>query len=180
MARRVKELIQHDLTRRFSQVAEAVIIDFGGLSAEDAGEFRNHMRASGASVNVVKNTLFSRVLTERGLELPLKTLQGPTAIVHGADDAISASKLVADWRKKNRKKLPLKGGILGGRPLGPSEAERLTKMPSGLEVRQMVVSAVAGPLSALVGITRNLLGDLPAVVQAIADKKEKEGEAHDV
>ena len=72
--------------------------------------------------------------------------------------------------------MPLKGGVLEGEILGPVEAESLTKMLNFEEARAAVVSAIAGPLIGLVAITQNLLTGIPGVLQAIADKKNEEGE----
>ena len=90
-------------------------------------------------------------------------------------DALTASKAVADWRKKNGKDLRFKAGLFEGKLLGPDAAEKLTKMPSAQEVRQMAVSVIAGPLTATVNVLANTLSALPSVIRAIADK-EKEGE----
>lgn len=175
MSRRVKELIVSDLERRFRDLDDAIIIGCDGLTAEESGAFRNAIREAGATVGVVKNTLARRVFSDRGLSFDDSCFQGPTAVVYGNDDAVSASKVVAEWRKKNKKTLPLKGGVLAGQALTGTEAERLTDMPSVLEIKQMVVSAVAGPLTSLVGITNNILGGVSGVLQAIVDKKNEEG-----
>ena len=174
MSKHVKELITADLRSRFGELTEAVMIDCSTLEAEENRMFRADLREAGISVSVVKNTLIRRVFSERGIEFG-DILKGPTAIVHGAEDAVTASKAVADWRKKNSKEIPLKAGLLDGEPLDEAGAEKLTKMPSTQEVRQLAVSAIAGPLTATVGVLANTLSALPQVVQAIADK-QKEGE----
>lgn len=176
MSRKVKELIASDLQNRFGAVDDAVIIGCSGLNAEDSLAFRNAAREGGAKIGVVKNKLARRLFSERGLTFDEACFQGPTAIVYGNDDALSASKLIADWRKQNKKKIPLKGGLLAGESLTAKEAEGLTDLPSVLEIKQMVVSAVAGPLTSIVGITNNILGDVTGVLQAIVDKKNEEGE----
>ena len=79
-------------------------------------------------------------------------------------------------RKKTKKKIPIKGGLLEGDVLGPAEAEKLVDMPSVQETQQMLVSVIAAPLSQMVGVTNNILADIPGVLQAIADKKKEEGE----
>ena len=176
MARRMKELIVKHLDRRFSGVADAVIVDISRLDAEANRTIRKELRQSGISVNVVKNSLARRVFSARGIELPDECLSGPTAFLTGGTDAITTSKAIADWRKKNKKEITFKGGLLEGEVLGPSEAERLVTMPSVLEARQMVVSLIAAPLSQLVGVMQSILAGVPGVLQAIADKKKEEGE----
>ena len=174
MSKRVKEIISGHLSSRFEDLNEAVLIDFAGLTAEESRSIRASLRAHGISMNVVKNTLVSRVFTSRGLEFPENWFRGPTAIVWGDEDAIAAAKSVAEWRKKNRKSIRIKGGLLEGQPLGAAEAEQLTKVPSVPELRQMVVSVIASPLTGIVGLVNNILGGLPNVLKAIADKREGE------
>ncbi|HIA28646.1 MAG TPA: 50S ribosomal protein L10 [Planctomycetes bacterium] len=176
MARRLKELLSEDLNRCLEGVEDAIFVDFSGLSATEDYSARKEFREAGISVNVVKNSLLKRVLEERGTPLPEEAYGCPLALLSGETDAIAASKKVAEWRRSNKKKMPIKGGLLEGEVLGPEGAEQLTKMLSVQETRQVLVSAVAGPLIAMVGIAQNLLTGVPGVVQAIVDKKKEEGE----
>lgn len=176
MARRLKVMMTQQLSNRLDDSGDVLLVDFSGLnSSEDFGA-RSKLREVGLNVNVVKNSLLRRVLTESGREFPDETFAGPVALIKGDLDAISASKTIAGMRKELGKKLPIKGGVLEGSILGPDEAEKLTKMPSVQETQAAVVSAIAGPLTGLVAITQNLLTGIPGVVQAIADKRKEEGE----
>ncbi|MGE4619451.1 MAG: 50S ribosomal protein L10 [Planctomycetota bacterium] len=176
MARRLKVMMSEQLLQHFGAAEDLLLVDFSGLDSQEDFDARKEFRSEGLSVNVVKNSLLRRVLIDKGVEFPDETFVGPLAIVHGETDAITASKTISAWRKKNDKEMPLKGGLLEGEVLGPVEAENLTKMLSVHETRAAVVSAIAGPLTGLVAITQNLLTGLPGVLQAIADKKNEEGE----
>lgn len=171
MSKRVKELISSDLERRFARVADAVLVDFSALNAEENRSFRAHLRKSGVSMSVVKNTLLDRVMKQRGIDLPGGAFVGPTGVIHGTSDVIAASKAVVEWRRKAGKKLPLKGGLLEGKPVDRTGAEALASLPGVQELRAMTVSAIAGPLTSTVGVLSSLLSALPRLVQAIADKK---------
>ena len=157
MSKLVKKLISDDLEKRFGAIDDAVFIDYAGLTAEETREFRDHLRSVGASISVVKNTLVRRVFQSRGLEIEPGAFLGPTAIVSGAEDVVTASKAVAEWGKKAGKSFEFKAGLLEGKPLGQSEAAQLEKMPSAQEVRQMAVSAIAGPLTGMVSVVSNTL-----------------------
>jgi len=172
----MKEMVLGHLGRRFDGVDHAVMVDFSKLTGEENRMCRNEMRKAGITVNVVKNSLVKRVFAARGLEIADATLTGPTAVLVGGTDAITTSKVMADWRKKNKKEIPFKGGLLDGAVLGPAEAEKLVTMPSVRETHQMLVSVVAAPLSQFVGVMHSILAGVPGVLQAIADKKKEEGE----
>lgn len=176
MARRLKVMMTEQLLRHLDDAGDLLLVDFSGLDSSQDYDARNELRSEGLSVSVVKNSILRRVMEDKGTEFPEETYEGPLAVVLGDTDAITASKSIADWRKKNKKKMPLKGGVLEGEILGPKEAENLTKMLSVQETRAAVVSAIAGPLTGLVTITQNLLTGVPGVLQAIADKKKEEGE----
>ena len=176
MARRLKVMMTEQLLQHLDDAGDLLLVDFSGLKSHENYEVRNELRSEGLSVSVVKNSILQRVMEVKGTQFPDETYLGPLAIVLGDSDAITASKSIAAWRKKNRKKMPLKGGVLEGAILGPVEAENLTKMLSVQETRAAVVSAIAGPLTGLVAITQNLLTGIPGALQAIADKKKEEGE----
>ncbi|MEM7231823.1 MAG: 50S ribosomal protein L10 [Planctomycetota bacterium] len=172
MSKRVKKLILQDLERRYSDVDHAILIECAGLTCEETGDFRGTVREAGATISVVKNTLARRVFEQRGLTFDDACFEGSTAIVWGNDDAVAASKAVAAWRKENKKKIPIKGAVLEGEAVVGDAAERLVDMPSVEEVKSMLVSAIAGPLTGLVNITNNVLSGVPGVLQAIKDDKE--------
>ena len=176
MARRLKVMMSEQLLQHLDDAGDLLLVDFSGLNSHENYDARREFRSEGLSINVVKNSILKRVMVDKGTEFPEETYLGPLAVVLGDTDAITASKTIAAWRKKNRKKIPLKGGVLEGEILGPVEAENLTKMLSFEETRAAVVSAIAGPLTGLVAITQNLLTGIPGVLQAIADKKNEEGE----
>jgi large subunit ribosomal protein L10 len=172
----MKELIVRHLDQRLGGIEDTVVVDISRLDAESNRAIRRELRKSGISVNVVKNSLAKRVFSARGLDFPAEVLTGPTAFLVGGADAIATSKVVADWRKKNKKEIQFKGGLIEGVILGPAEAERLTKMPGVRETRQMLVSVLAAPLSQFVGVLQSILAGVPGVLQAIAEKQKKEGE----
>ncbi len=172
MSRHVKALMVSDLERRYSEVENAILVQCHGLTCEETGDLRTTIRETGASMSIVKNTLARRVFEARGVAFDGACFKGSTAIVWGNDDAVGSSKVVADWRKKNKKDMPIKGAVLEGEALSGVEAEKLVDMPSLIEIKTMVVSAIAGPLTALVNITNNVLSGVPGVLQAIKEDKE--------
>ncbi|MGE3163339.1 MAG: 50S ribosomal protein L10 [Planctomycetota bacterium] len=176
MSKKLKGLISRDLSSRFSGLEDAVLFDVGGLNAEDSLAFRRQLRDVGLTVNVVKNTLARRMFVDRGIAVPPEWFSGPTAIAYGGQDAIATSKSLDEWRKKNKKELKFRGGLLAGKPLESAAAEQLIRMPGVAEAKGMVVSLIASPLTGAVTVLNNILATLPNVLQAIADKKKEEGE----
>ena len=139
MARRRTGMMTEQLLRHLDDAGDLLLVDFSGLNSHQDFEIRTELRSEGLSVNVVKNSILKRVMTDKGTEFPEETYFGPLALILGDTDAITASKSIATWRRKNRKKMPLKGGVFEGEILGPAEAEKLTKMLSVEETRAAVV-----------------------------------------
>ena len=176
MPRRTKILMSQLYQSRFSALQDAVFVNCSGLTAEESLEFRATLREAGVRMTMVKNSLAQRVFADLGHELPESCWDGPTAVVYGDSDPVTASKAISNWSKKHGNKVRHKAGLLEGAALDESEAQRLTKLPSLQELKQMLVSAIAGPLTGFVGVTNSILTGVPGVLQAIADKKKEEGE----
>ncbi len=164
MSKRLKQLLARDLDGRLGDLREAVLLDYHGLTAEQVSSLRAILREAGVSANVVKNTIARRVFEKRGVGLTESALRGPTLILYDMEDTVQAARMVADWRKKQKQELPFKGGLLDGQALSSEEAEKLTKMPTVLELKQMLVSAVAGPLTGLVGVMQGILSEVPGLL----------------
>lgn len=171
MSKRLKSLIVNDLQGRLGQLSDTVVVDCSALNAAEVLDLRNTLRAGKLTVNMVKNTLARRALTQLGHQVRDEWFSGPTALVHGEVDAISSSKVLDEWRRKAKKEVKIKGGILEGQSLSAAEAERLVTMPSPQQLKAMLVSVVCAPLRDLVSIANNVLAGVPQVVQAIVDKK---------
>ena len=104
MARRLKVMMTEQLLRHLDDAGDLLLVDFSGLKSHENYEVRNELRSEGLSVSVVKNSILQRVMEVKGTQFPDETYLGPLAIVLGDSDAITASKSIAAWRKKNKKK----------------------------------------------------------------------------
>jgi len=100
MARRLKVMMAQQLSSHLENSEDVLLVDFSGLSSSEDYGARIKLREAGLSVNVVKNSLLKRVLTESGREFPAETFSGPLALIDGDADAITASKTIADMRKE--------------------------------------------------------------------------------
>ena len=99
------------------------LVDHRGLTVAEATELRTRLRAVGASLKVVKNTLAKRAAAEAGVvEAWIRCSKGPTAIAFCHADPVAAAKALQAFIRE-KKKLTVKGGylqrrILHGRPGG--------------------------------------------------------------
>lgn len=150
-----------------------LLVDYRGLTVKDMAEFRGHLRSSGASCRVVKNSLLGRAGAERGWAASGSLLTGPTAIITGGD-VMEVSRLLKTFAK-GRGLPAAKGGILGDRMLSAGDVVALAEIPSRDVLLGAVVGTLAAPMSNLVGVMSQKLSSLLYVLRAVEEKR-KSGE----
>jgi len=166
----INELIVAELTEKFREVDNALVVDYTGLSGPQSVALRDHLRQLGGRMMVVKNSL-ARIALERAQKEGLgRLLVGPCALVTG-DDPVVLTKAIVEWGKKE---VPLtcRGAYVGGQVLGAEEATALASLPPLDVLRAQVVGGIAAPLTGFVGVLQAVLRSFVCVLKAIAEKGE--------
>ncbi len=139
-----KKDIVKQLTESVASAQAIVFTDFQGLKAEKVRELRRTLRASGATFQVVKNTLLNRSLKDskvlKGTEE--LALEGPTGVIltEAKEPALPLKALLGFIKDNN---LPtLKSGLFEGVLLS---VEKL-KVLAGLSTRKVLLGQFAGSL----------------------------------
>lgn len=173
MSKVLRRLIVDEMSKRLKGVDSCVVLDYQGMSAQQAWEFRSALHDSKIQVEVVKNTTAAVALKKIGKEKLTKLVSGPTAIVFGGEDAVAPSKKVLAWRDKMRIKKPvIRGGYLDGQVLSPDEVVALSKTPS----REVLLSILLGTLQAPIASAVGVLAQIPrGFVTALNHYAEKRG-----
>jgi len=169
----VNKLTVAELARRLGGVKNAVLVDFTGLNAVRADALRAQLREQGAEMLVVKNSLAARALEGAGLGAAAGLLKGPTAFVVG-DEPASLARFLRDWSRRERV-LSWRGALVDGQVVGPEGVDAIAALPPLPVLRGMAVSAIAAPLSGLVGALTGVLRNVVGVLKAIAEKDESSG-----
>jgi large subunit ribosomal protein L10 len=152
------------LEQRLEEFSLAVFTDFRGLSAHHMTQLRRQLRETGASYQVVKNTLLRFALGNRGVTDFDALLDGPTAIAFSQGDETVTPRLLQEFIRANRSPLRLKGGLLGTRVLAPQQLSMLATAPP----REVLISQLAGGLRApMAGLATVLSGVLRGLVQVL-------------
>ena len=146
-----------------------VFADYRGLTVKETQAFRAGLKAKGAEVHVLKNTLFRKAAPEVTESLPAEFHNGTTAYVFIFEDEAGCAKAVVDYATTN-KKLIVKGGYFGGKPISAKQVEAISKLPPKEVLIAQVIGAIAAPLSNLVGVIEALYADPIRVIGAVADK----------
>ncbi|HXS63319.1 MAG TPA: 50S ribosomal protein L10 [Streptosporangiaceae bacterium] len=176
MARAVKEASVAELTERFNNASGAVLTEYRGLTVAQVQELRQAL-GKDASFSVVKNTLTKIAAKDAGISADFsQMLVGPSAIAFVEGDVVEAAKGLRDFSKANPF-LVIKGGVLDGKMLTPSEITKL----ADLESRDVLLAKLAGAFKATMAGAAATFAALPVqmarLMAALEEKKAAEGAA---
>src|SRR6476469_9223158 len=142
MARADRQAAVAEIVDSFNGAAGAVLTEYRGLTVKQLQELRRSLGAN-ANYAVVKNTLAKIAASEAGISGFDDLLTGPTAIAFINGDVVEAAKGLRDFAKANPT-LVIKGGVLDGKSLDPSEIAKL----ADLESREVLMGKLAGAMLA--------------------------------
>ena len=149
-----------------------ILADYRGLSVSKTAELKRRLRGAQASMQVVKNRVFTHVAKDLGVTGLSGDLAGPSAMVLGKD-VVGAAKVLRDFIKENDKKPVVKSGVLQGQVLSADDVNALAALPSREQLLSQMVGTIAAPMSSLVGVLQAKVASLLYVLKAIEDKKAK-------
>lgn len=130
-----------EIAGSFRDSAAAVLTEYRGLTVAEITELRRAL-GTGTTYAVVKNTLTRIAAQQAGVEGLAPLLTGPTAVAFVSGDPVEAAKALRAFGREHPL-LVVKGGVLDGRPLSPTEIARL----ADLESREVLLARLAGALT---------------------------------
>lgn len=181
MPSQLNEKIVNEYRDLLANVSSCLVVDYQGISVEQATAFRRAFRDKQLQVEVVRNALASLVIKEKGYAELDQVLSGPVALIftpQGQSDeaTIAAAKTFVEWKKKAGGDKPaIKGALFEGQVLDSSRAEGLAKMPGRAEVLGQLVGQILGPGRRLASQVLAGGGKIAGAVKAYIERLEKEG-----
>ena len=143
MTKTKKAEVIAQLGTSFENTTAVVICDYKGLTVGNLEELRVAAKAKDTDVQVVKNTLATIALNNAGMTgVEIKD----TNIFLWSDDVISASKIAADFAKKNDK-FVIKAGYLDGEAADSAKIEAFAKLPGREELLGMLAATWMAPVA---------------------------------
>jgi len=163
MANAEKVAAVAELKERFETSSGAVLANYRGLTVAQLAELRRALDGH-ASFAVVKNTLTKIAATEAGVADQLgDLLTGPSAIAFVKGDVVETAKGLREFAKANPA-LEIKGGIIDGKSMTPSEIDRL----ADLESRDVLLAMLAGAMKASMARAAATMAALPTQMARLA------------
>ena len=90
-----------------------LLVDYRGITVEDATKLRKEVRETNAEYRVIKNNIIKRALNANGESGLDELLEGPTALITSKEDYLAPAKAIYNFTKKNDF-YKIKGGIIEG------------------------------------------------------------------
>ena len=149
-----------EVAEQFKNAASVVVVDYLGITVEEATNLRAELRKAGVQFAVIKNSILTRAAKEAGLEGMDDIFKGPSAVAFSNDDVVAPAKILADFAKKVEA-LEIKAGVIEGKVSSKEEIEALAKLPNREGLLSMLLSVLQAPV-------RNTA----LVFKAVADQKD--------
>ena len=150
MERDQKEKQIGEIKTRFDKMTAAVLLDFKGMTVENATKLRSEFRKAGVEYKVVKNTLVKHAIKGSAYAGKLDdALVGMTGIAWSYEDPSAAAKVVKAFKKDEAgDKLTVKAGLVDGTILdAKAVTDQLANMPGKDELRATLLATLQAPLT---------------------------------
>ena len=134
-----------EVAEQFKNASSVVVVDYLGITVEEATNLRAELRNAGVQFAVVKNSILTRAAKEAGLEGMDDIFKGPSAVAFSNDDVVAPAKILADFAKKVEA-LEIKAGVVEGKVSSKEEIEALAKLPSREGLLSMLLSVLQAPV----------------------------------
>lgn len=167
-----KHEIVAELTEKLEKASGYFLIDFAGISAQEAVTIRREFHDASAEFKVAKNTLIRRVLKDNDEfeNIPSDVFVGSTAIAFGYDTPIAAAKVIKKFFDKD-KKLKLKAAIIEGQVYEGSRLKEVSELPSREDMIAGIVGSIHAPISGIVGSVNAVMRDVASLIEEVAKKQ---------
>lgn len=172
MSKPVKEMMIADYQQRFAGLESALLIDIRALDANENNTLRIDLQNKAIRVTVLKNSLARKAFADTSLASLNDAMEGPSALVYGADSVIDVARALVDWAKKIDK-IQLKAAILDGELYdGAAGVKKLSTFPTRDEALGQIVQLVLTPGGEIVGAVEAAGRDVVSIVETIIGKLE--------
>lgn len=147
-----KKEILGSISESLSKTVSTVFVGFKGLTVADVNELRAALKKESVKYTVVKKTLLTKALSEKGYAGTIPELPGEVALAHliEGDDITVPARALQVFVKKFKEKLSLLGGTLEGRFLSHAEMVNVAQIPATPVLRGMFVNIVNSPIQRFV------------------------------
>ncbi|WP_320130048.1 50S ribosomal protein L10 [uncultured Sphaerochaeta sp.] len=143
-----KEEAVKALKDEFSQYSGYIFTDYRGMTVEQITTLRRTLLKKNAAYRVVKNR-FAKIALEQLDNKADDQLIGPTAIALVRGDVANLVAKDLFQASKDGSPIQIKGAMLDGKFLNPSQVEAFSKLPTKLELIASLMGTMKAPVQKL-------------------------------
>ncbi|MBC7746677.1 50S ribosomal protein L10 [Pedobacter sp.] len=172
ISRDKKRSLVSEFSEALASSKMTVAASYAGVSVAELQELRRTARESGVTIKVIKNRLVRVALEQSDTFKKADTslLQGPLLYALSAVDEVAPAQVIAAFAKKHPQMELIAGFDASGASLDTAAVKVLADLPTKDQLRGMVVSTIAAPLTQMLGV---LNGAQRGFAQVLSQHSEK-------
>ena len=167
-----KKAVVAELSDKLNGAKAFYLTDFTGLDVQKMTDLRARMREADVEYLVVKNTLALRAIEDLDLPDIGEFFVGPTGLVIGQDDAITAAKVLDTFASENDQKPSVKVGVVERQQVSPEQVGRLAKLPPREDLLSELAGAMQAPLAVLVLLMQGKMQEMLGLLEALRAERD--------
>ncbi len=156
-----KKIVVEEIKEKLGKAQSAVVVDYLGLTVEEATELRNRMRDADVEYKIYKNNLMGIAVEGTQFEGLKEVLKGPSAFAFGYEDAVAPARVLNGFIKEY-KKMEFKAGVVEGEVYDQAGIQAIASLPGREELIAKLLGSLQSPISSFA-----------RTVQAIADQSDQ-------
>lgn len=157
-----KQAIIDRIVADMKEATSVAVVEYRGLSVNEAEELRRALRGDDATMKVYKNTYVDRALDELGYGELRKDLIGPNALIFSRGDSLAGPRNAVKFAKKHPN-LIVKSGVFEGKVIDREELTSIALLPGREGLISMLLSCLESPIRSFA-----------VAVKALGEKKAEE------
>ncbi|HQW27651.1 MAG: 50S ribosomal protein L10 [Verrucomicrobiales bacterium] len=166
----LKKVVIDDIFSQINDSPFLIVIDYSGMKVAQFQELRKRLVATGAKLQVAKNTFVKQAASSAEYPAELAAnLTGQTAIVTGASDVCASAKVLKTYGKEINK-VGIRCGVLDGAFLNGPSVIAIADLPPMDILRSLLLGVLSAPAQKLVTVLNEPAASLARVLKAKADQ----------
>ena len=141
-----KQVIIDEIKAKLENAEAAVVIDYMGITVEEANSMRKQLREADVDYTVYKNTLVKRAIEGTKYEGLADALAGPSALAISQTDATAPAR-VLNKVMKEFKKMEFKAGVIEGELFDAEGVKAVAEIPSRDELIAKFMGSIQSPIT---------------------------------
>ena len=171
-----KQAVIDEIKGKFERAKSAVVIDYMGITVEEADAMRKQLREAGIDYTVYKNTLVNRAIQGTEYESLSQVLSGPSAFAFGYEDATAPARILSKFAK-TAPALEIKGGVVEGTFYDAEGMKAIAAVPSREELLSKLLGSMQSPITNFARVIKQIAeqdGEAETATEAPAEEAATE------